>query len=54
MIYVARISREPLIHISFTGRVLVWFYGISIIFGYFMPNDHYTYQQFYFKQFSLA
>ena len=33
---------------------LVWFYGISTIVGYLMPNPFYTYKQFYFKQFSLA
>ena len=29
------------------------FYGISNIVGYLMPNPFYTYNQFYFKQFSL-
>ena len=33
---------------------LVWFYGISTIVGYLMPNPFYTYKRFYFKQFSLA
>ena len=33
---------------------LVWFYGISTIVGYLMPNPFYTYKQFYFKQFSLV
>ena len=28
---------------------LVWFYGISTIVGYLMPNPCYTYKQFYFK-----
>ena len=32
----------------------VWFYGISTIVGYLMPNLFYTNKQFYFKQFSLA
>ena len=30
---------------------LVWFYGISTIVGYLMPNP---YEQFYFEQFSVA
>ena len=33
---------------------LVWFYGISTIVNYLMPNHLYTYKQFYFKQFILA
>ena len=33
---------------------LVWFYGISTIVGYLMPNSFYTYKQFYLKQFSLV
>ena len=33
---------------------LVWFYGISTILGYLMPNQFYTYKQFYFQQYSLA
>ena len=33
---------------------LVWFYGISTIIGYLMPNPFYTIKQFYFKQFDLA
>ena len=33
---------------------LVWFYGRSTIVGYFIPNPFFTYNQFYFKQFSLA
>ena len=32
----------------------IWFYGISTIVGYLMPNPFYTYKQFYFKQFSLV
>ena len=32
----------------------VFFYGISTIVGYLMPNPFYTYKQFYFKQFSLV
>ena len=36
------------------GFGLVWFYGISIIVGYLMPNPFYTYKLFYIKQFSLA
>ena len=30
----------------------VWFYGISNIVGYLMPNPFFTYKHFYFKQFS--
>ena len=33
---------------------LVEFYGISTFGGYLMSNPFYTYNQFYFKQFSLA
>ena len=33
---------------------LVWFYEISTIVGYLMPNPFYTYKQFYFAQFSLT
>ena len=32
----------------------VWFYGISTIVGYLMPNPFYTYKQFYFEQFTFA
>ena len=35
------------------GYFMRWFYGISIIVGYLMPNLFYTYKKFYFKQFSL-
>ena len=35
-------------------KVLIWFYGISTIVGYLIPNPFYTFKQFYFKQFSLA
>ena len=40
------------IYTTFVG--LVWFYGISTVVGYLMPNLFYTYKQFYFKQLSLA
>ena len=33
---------------------LVWFYGISTIVGYLMPNPFCTYKQFYFRLFSLV
>ena len=33
---------------------LVWFYGISTIEGYLMPNLVLYIEQFYFKQFTLA
>ena len=33
---------------------LVWFYVISTILGYLIPNQFYAYKQFYFKQYSLA
>ena len=33
---------------------LIWFYDISNIEGYLMPNPFYTYRQFYFKQVSLT
>ena len=33
---------------------LVWFYGISTMVSYLMPNQFYTYKLFYFKQFSSA
>ena len=31
-----------------------FFYGISNILGYLMPNQFYRYKQFYFKQYSIA
>ena len=31
------------IYIKYIGFVLVWFYGISAIVGYLMPNPLYTY-----------
>ena len=33
---------------------LVGFYGMSTIVGYLIPNPFSTYEQSYFKQFSLA
>ena len=37
-----------------SGLGSVWFYGVSTIVGYLMPNPFYTYTEFYFKQFSLT
>ena len=33
---------------------LFCFYGISTTVGYLIPNPFYTYEKFYFKQFSLT
>ena len=33
---------------------LVWFYDISTIVDYLMPNPFYIYKLFYFKQFRLV
>ena len=38
----------------FASNFLVWFYGISTIVGYLMPNSFYTYKQSYFKHSSLT
>ena len=48
---------EASVMLEFWGLVcfsLVWFYGISTIIGYLMPNPFYTYKQFYFKKFGCA
>ena len=48
----------PLVVIATRSTVtqigFVWFYDISTTVGYLMPNPFYSYEQFYFKQFSLA
>ena len=36
------------------GSVLVWFYGMSTILGYLMPNPFLYIKQFYVKQFRLT
>ena len=41
-------------HIGLVWFGLVWFYGITTIVGYLMPNKFNTYKQSYFKQFSLV
>ena len=49
---------QAFLHLSLFVKVksliFVWFYGISTIVGYLMPNPFYTYKQLYFKHFSLA
>ena len=35
-------------------HLVVWFYGISTILGYLMPNQFYTYKPYYFRQYSWA
>ena len=50
-----RILRRVLVTLFYLLRFgLVWFYGISTIIGYLIPNPFNTYKLLYFKQFSLA
>ena len=52
-----RMTHEKMIEKKENKKVwfnLVWFYGISTIIDYLMPNTFLYIKQFYFDQFRLA